>query len=109
MAGLLALVAASRNKVRDYVRDIRANPAAARVYMGVGVLQFIAQALVIASMKYVPAGVVALISMCTPLVVMPISYFALRKQENLTWATVFGICLTLGGIALVVLNGRAPA
>ena len=109
VAGLLALVAASRNKVRDYVRDIRANPAAARVYMGVGVLQFIAQALVIASMKYVPAGVVALISMCTPLVVMPISYFALRKQENLTWATVFGICLTLGGIALVVLNGRAPA
>ena len=109
VAGLLALAAASRNKVSDYVRDIRANPAAARVYMGVGVLQFIAQALVIASMRYIPAGVAALISMCTPLVVMPISYFALRKQENLTWATVFGICLTLGGIALVVLYGRAPA
>ena len=109
VAGLLALVAASHNKLSDYVREIRANPAAARIYMGVGVLQFIAQALVIASMKYIPAGVAALISMGTPLVVMPISYFALRKQEHLTWATVLGICLSLGGIALVVLYGRAPA
>lgn len=109
LAGLLALMAVSRNKVSDYLRDIRANPAEARVYMGVGVLQFIAQALVIASMKYIPAGVAALISMSTPLVVIPISYFALRKHEHLTWATVLGISLTLGGIALVVLFGRAPA
>ena len=109
VAGLLALVAANSNKVRDYVREIRAKPAEARIYMGVGVLQFMAQTLVIASMKYIPASVAALISMCTPLVVIPISYFALRQRENLTWATVLGICLTLGGITLVVLYGRAPA
>jgi drug/metabolite transporter (DMT)-like permease len=104
-AGLLTLALASRNRLADYVREIRANPAPARVYFGVGVLQFAAQALVIASMRYIPASVAALISMCTPLAVMPISYFVLRKREKLSWATVLGICITLAGVALVVLYG----
>jgi drug/metabolite transporter (DMT)-like permease len=106
-AGLLALVAAGRGRIPDYVSAVRANPAGARVYFGVGVLQFIAQALVIAAMKYIPASVAALISMCTPLVVMPLSYFALRNRERLGAATVLGICITLTGMALVVLYGGA--
>jgi drug/metabolite transporter (DMT)-like permease len=107
VAGLLVLALASRKRLPEYIREIRANPAAARVYAGVGVLQFIAQALVIAAMKYIPASVAALISMCTPLVVMPVSFFVLRKIEKLSWATVLGICITLAGIALVVLYGPA--
>lgn len=106
-AGLLTLLLASRNRLSDYAREIRAHPGGARVYLGVGVMQFIAQALVIASMRYIPASVAALISMCTPLVVMPISVFVLRREQNLGWATVFGICITLAGIALVVLCGPA--
>jgi drug/metabolite transporter (DMT)-like permease len=105
LAGVLTLAVASRNKLAGYVQEIRANRAAARVYFAVGVLQFVAQALVIAAMRYIPASLAALISMCTPLAVMPISYFVLRKREKLGWATVLGVCLTLAGVALIVLYG----
>ena len=108
VAGLLVLALANYRLMREYVRQVRANPRAARVYLGVGGFQFLAQALVIASMKYIPASMAALISMCTPLVVLPVSYFALRNDERLSWVTVLGIAITLAGITLVVLYG-APA
>lgn len=104
-AGLLMLALASHRRLPEYVRQARANPKAARVYFGVGGLQFLAQALVIASMKYIPASMAALISMCTPLVVVPVSFFALRNHERLSWVTVLGIAITLVGITLVVLYG----
>ena len=59
-------------------------------------------------MKYIPASMAALISMCTPLVVLPVSYFALGNDERLSWVTVLGISITLTGITLVILYG-APA
>lgn len=104
-AGLLVLALASHRRLPEYVRQARENPGAARVYLGVGSLQFLAQALVIASMKYIPASTAALISMCTPLVVMPVSFLALRNHERLSRVTVLGIAITLSGITLVVLYG----
>lgn len=108
VAGLLVLALANHRLMPEYVRQVRANPKASRVYLGVGGFHFLAQALVIASMKYIPASMAALISMCTPLVVLPVSYFALRNDERLSWVTVLGIAITLAGITLVVLYG-APA
>ena len=107
-AGLLVLALTNHRQMPEYLRQARANPKAAYVYLGVGSLQFLAQALVIASMKYIPASMAALISMCTPLVVLPVSYFALRNDEHVSWVTVLGIAITLTGITLVVLYG-APA
>lgn len=107
-SGLAALVVASRRQLPEQVREIRAHPVVAGTYLVVGSLQFLSQVLAIASMKYIPAAVASLIVMCTPLVVMPISFFVLRKQENLTPATVLGICITLAGLVLVVLFGRQP-
>jgi drug/metabolite transporter (DMT)-like permease len=109
VAGLATLMVASRKQLGGYLREIAAHRFGAAVYLGVGTLQFLAQALVIASMKYIPAAVAGLISMATPLVVMPISYFVLRKQENLTPAVVLGIVVTVSGIALVVLYGHPAA
>ncbi len=108
VAGVMVLALANLRRMPEYVRQARAKPKAARIYLGVGGFQFLAQALVIASMKYIPAGMAALISMCTPLVVLPVSYFALRNDERLSWVTVLGIALTLTGITMVVLYG-APA
>lgn len=107
VAGLLVLALANRERLPEYVRQARFNPKAARVFLGVGCLQFLAQALVIASMKYIPASMTALITMCTPLVVLPVSYFALGNDERLSWVTVLGIAITLTGITLVVLYGAA--
>ena len=104
-AGLLVLILASAKRLPGYLREVRANPVGARVYVAVGVMQFVAQAMVIASMKYIPASVAALLSMSTPLIVMPLGRFALRSRERLSGVTVLGICITLVGIALVVLYG----
>ncbi len=106
LVGLATLLVASRKQLGGYVREIRANPGGARVYFAVGTMQFTAQVLVIASMRYIPAAVAGLISMSTPVLVMPMSYFLLRKQENLTPAAVLGICITLASLVLVVLYGR---
>ena len=108
MAGLLVLALANHGQMPEYVRQARSNPKAARIFLGVGCCHFLAQALVIASMKYIPASMAALISMCTPLVVLPVSYFALGNHERLSWVTVLGISITLTGITLVILYG-APA
>jgi drug/metabolite transporter (DMT)-like permease len=99
-AGLLALLLANRKKLPDYRREILANRQGAVLFAGIGVLQFLAQSLVIASMKYIPVSVAALISMCTPLVVMPISYFVMRNQEKLNGVMVLGILITLSGTAI---------
>ena len=105
MAGLLVLALANRERMPEYVRQARSNPKAARIFLGVGCFQFLAQALVIASMKYIPASMTALITMCTPLVVLPVSYLAFGNHERLSWVTVLGITITLTGITLVVLYG----
>lgn len=106
VSGFLVLLIASRRQLAGYVREIQSHPAGARTYLLVGLMQFAAQALVIASMKHIPAGVAALISMSTPLVVVPVSYFFLRQQEKLNPATVLGIGITLAGILLVVLHSH---
>jgi drug/metabolite transporter (DMT)-like permease len=102
-AGLLVLLLASRNKLKGYRLEILANPRGAALFTGIGVLQFIAQSLVIASMKYIPVSVAALISMCTPLIVMPLSYFLLRNHEKLNWVMALGIFITLCGAAMSLL------
>ena len=102
-AGLLLLLLASRTKLKGYRLEILANPRGAALFVGIGVLQFIAQSLVIASMKYIPVSVAALISMCTPLIVMPLSYFLLRNHEKLNWVMALGIFITLCGAAMSLL------
>jgi drug/metabolite transporter (DMT)-like permease len=102
-AGLLVLLLASRTKLKGYRLEILANPRGAALFTGIGVLQFIAQSLVIASMKYIPVSVAALISMCTPLIVMPLSYFLLRNHEKLNWVMALGIFITLCGAAMSLL------
>jgi len=84
------------------------NPKTSSIFLGVGCFHFLAQALVIESMRYIWASMAALISMCTPLVVLPISYFALGNDERLSWVTVLGIAITLTGIMLIV-KYNAPA
>jgi len=102
-AGLLLLLLASRTKLKGYRLEILANPRSAALFVGIGVLQFIAQSLVIASMKYIPVSVAALLYMCTPLVVMPLSYFLLRNHEKLNWVMALGILITLCGAAMSLL------
>ncbi len=106
-AALLALLLASRHQLPAYRREILGNRKGAWLFAGIGVLQFLAQSLVIASMKYIPVSVAALVSMCTPLVVVPISYFLMRNEERLNAIMLVGILITMSGTALsLVFAGR---
>jgi len=71
-----------------------------------GVLTIAAQMLTIAAMKYTAVSIVALITLCTPLLVFPLSYFLLRNDEGINARTIVGAALTLGGMALIVLFGQ---
>ena len=71
-----------------------------------GVLTIVAQVCTIAAMKLAPVSVVALITLCTPLFVFPMSYFFLGNDEGINARTLVGAALTLSGIALIV--SRAP-
>jgi len=69
-----------------------------------GILTVVAQGCVIAAMRFAPVSVVALITLCTPLVVFPVSYFFLGNDEGINVRTLAGAALTLSGIALIVLH-----
>jgi drug/metabolite transporter (DMT)-like permease len=59
---------------------------------------------VIAAMRHAPVAVVALITLCTPLLVFPLSYMLLENQERIGVTTVAGGALTLVGVAALVLR-----
>jgi drug/metabolite transporter (DMT)-like permease len=62
-----------------------------------------AQISVIASMRYMPISIANLITMSTPVIVTPISFFLFKNQEGITYRTILGIILVLGGIFFIIL------
>lgn len=74
------------------------------LYALVGMANISGQITTIASMRYIPLSVAALVSLCTPLLVFPLSYWLFKSQERLTWPVIAGSSLTLLGMAVVVLR-----
>ena len=69
-----------------------------------GVLTIAAQMCMIASMRYIPVAVTSVITLCTPLVVMPFSYWVLKNRERIGVRTLVGAALAMAGMAIVVLR-----
>jgi drug/metabolite transporter (DMT)-like permease len=69
-----------------------------------GVLTISAQMVVISAMKYAPVSVVALITLCTPILVFPMSYFLLKNDEGINPRTLVGAVLTLSGIGMIIVH-----
>jgi drug/metabolite transporter (DMT)-like permease len=74
-----------------------------------GVLTISAQVCSIASLHYIPVGLSNLITLCSPILVFPLSYWLLANGEGLTLRTAFGSALALGGIGLVVWSRNLTA
>lgn len=68
-----------------------------------GMLTITAQVCVIASFWYMPVSIANLITLSTPILVTPLSYFLLQNQEGITLRTIFGSALVLSGIAIILL------
>lgn len=82
----------------------RADRRGLAYYAGTGATTIIAQSLTIAAMAYAPVAIVALITLCTPLLVFPASYLILRNEEGITGRTLAGAALALAGIVAIVLR-----
>ena len=104
-AGLSVLLLVNAKRLASISTRVAANRGSAALYCAVGVMQFAAQALMIASMKYIPASFAALITMCTPLVVLPVSFVLLRNEEAINSGTVLGMLVTIVGIVLLTWRG----
>lgn len=104
MCGVILHVISSR-ATRNVIASIRsANRAGVALYAAGGVLTISAQMLTIASMSYIPVSVAALITLCTPLIVIPISHWLFRSEDPVTMRVVAGSALALAGIAVIVLR-----
>ena len=74
------------------------------LYAASGALTITAQMLTIASMSYIPISIAALITLCTPIFVIPASHLLFGYEERVTARVVLGSALTLAGIAVIVLR-----
>jgi drug/metabolite transporter (DMT)-like permease len=104
IAAILLQLALTRDNARNWRTLREADRVGILLFAISGSMTITAQMCVISAMGYLPVAVVALITLCTPILVLPMSYFVLGNQEGITARTLFGGALVLGGIAFLVLR-----
>lgn len=104
VAGLLAY-ALFGARARDLMYKLkRAERRSLYLYVFGGVLTVLAQACMIAAMRYSPVSIVTLITLSTPVLVTPVGYFLLNNRERLVPRTAVGSVIILAGIATILLT-----
>lgn len=102
--GLVLHVAFSSGK-REMLAGLRtANRSGALLYALMGVTTISAQMCTIGAMRYIPLSIATLITLCTPVLVFPLSHLLFKNSENITRTTLIGCALTLLGIFIIVLR-----
>jgi len=102
LAGVVLHLATSR-RTRTLVPALRAaDRGGLALYAMCGVLTIAAQTLTITAMARAPTAVVALITLCTPVLVYPMSFLFLRNDEGITLRTVAGATVALLAVAFIV-------
>jgi drug/metabolite transporter (DMT)-like permease len=91
----------TRTNFFQQIRD--ADRTGLGLYIFSGVLTISAQICLVASMWYIPISIANLITLSTPIIVTPISYFLLKNQEGITVRTLIGGIMVLSGICFIVL------
>lgn len=99
---VLQLVFGSHRRLAERLRE--ADRTGKRLYAIGGVLTISAQMCMIASMRYIPVAVATVITLCTPLIVIPASYWLVRSEERIGVRTLAGAALTMAGMAIIVLR-----
>jgi drug/metabolite transporter (DMT)-like permease len=100
----LVLYTVFNSSTADLYSKIKAADRKGMLLYGVGgVLGISAQICSIASMRYIPVSISNLITLCSPILIIPGSYFFLKNREGITLRTVLGGVLTIIGIAVVLL------
>jgi drug/metabolite transporter (DMT)-like permease len=92
--------------------NIRAVPASLRaadrrgvhLFIVCGALTILAQILTIWSLRYIEVALSSLITLSTPLLVIPGGYFLFAKKETLSWRTWLGGAMVLAGVVTLTLS-----
>ena len=74
------------------------------LYAVSGVLTICAQACMIAAMRYLPVSITTVITLSTPILVIPAGYFLLKNREGITLWTVLGSAAVLTGVFTILLT-----
>ena len=74
------------------------------LYVLIGVCTISAQICTIGAMRYIPLAVATLVTLCTPLLVFPLSHWLFRSQGNITATVMLGSALALLGIFIIVMR-----
>jgi len=103
----LVLHLATSSGLSSLKQDMRAaDRKGVWLYVISGILTITAQVCAIASLRYIPVSLSNLITLCSPLLVIPGSYLIFKNREAVTAGTWLGAFLAIGGIALVLLTGK---
>lgn len=100
--GLLLTVVFSADKRGLPGRLRSARRSGVWLYALIGVCTISAQVFMIASMRYIPLSVATVVTLCTPILVFPLSYLLFKNRDDITVNTLLGSGLTLLGIFLIV-------
>jgi drug/metabolite transporter (DMT)-like permease len=101
--GLLLFSITNKSARHFFTQIKKSDPKGVLLYVASGMITISAQISVIASMRYMPISIANLITMSTPVIVTPISFFLFKNQEGITYRTILGIILVLGGIFFIIL------
>ena len=103
-SGLVLHALFSRDKKQILGKLRRGDRRGMALFALSGVLTISAQACLIVSLKYIPVSVAALITLCTPVLVFPLSYLVFKNSEKISPLTLLGGVFTLAGVALIVVR-----
>jgi drug/metabolite transporter (DMT)-like permease len=102
--GLALQVAFSADK-RVIVSRVRAaSRSGMALFATIGVTTISAQMCAIGAMRYIPLSVATLVTLCTPILVFPLSHLLFKNQDKVTAVTLVGSGLTLLGIFIIVMR-----
>jgi len=101
----LALHAAFTPGKREILARLRAGSrSGAWLYALIGVCTISAQICTIGAMRHIPVSLATLVTLCTPLLVFPLSHWLFKNQGDITPAVLFGGALALSGIFIIVMR-----
>jgi len=102
--GLVLQLAFSADKSGIASRLRAASRSGLALFSTIGVTTIAAQMCAIGAMRYIPLSVATLVTLCTPILVFPLSHLLFKNQDRITAITLAGSGLTLLGIAIIVMR-----
>ena len=103
----LALHVATSSEMRNLIKILKSSDKKGiTFYLLSGALTSMGQIFAIASMAFIPAAVSALITLCSPILVLPASYWFLKNEESITSKSLLGTIFSVFGAAVVIWGGK---